>query len=171
MNVINNFKFGFTRTIIAIALVNTACATTMKEKIVRNTLIGGAIGAAIGSTYQNYPGTHELMFGGTAAALAALGSVYYYDPDKEIEEYHKRSIELARSMENFANGASSSQGRPISSGTALNNVQALPEKYRKLISQGEWALKQIDEWEQIDENRKVHKTEILELIPPTFNQN
>lgn len=60
----------------------------MKEKIVRNTL--GAAGVAVGSTKEQYKSSHELMYSATAAVLVALASVYYYDPDREIEAYKKK---------------------------------------------------------------------------------
>lgn len=155
---------------ISLSLISSGCASTMKEKITRNTLIASAIGAGVGSTREVYKSSHALMYGATLGLITALVSVYYYDPDKEIEEYKRKSKELAKSMDEFATESTGYPSkRPAYSGPALNNPQALPEKYRHLIIQGEWVLKQIDEWEQLDEHRKIHKTELLELIPPKFN--
>ena len=146
------------------------CASNMKEKIVRNSLIAAAPGVAYGLGRDDYKTQHALIYGATSGLIAALISVYYYDPDKEIDDYKRKSKELAKSLDDFSNPSSSSISKGYS-GSALNNQQAIPEKYRSLISPGQWALKQIDEWESLDEYRKVHKTEMLELIPPKFNGN
>ena len=158
-------------TLICVSLLSSACATNMKEKIVRNTLVAGAIGAAVGSTKDQYKTSHELMYGATAAAITALASVYYYDPDQEISNAKKTTEKLRNELDHFENentlGPSTSNFRRSTvAGPATNALGALPDKYKRLIKPGEWQLSEIDEWEKIDDTRMVHKTEMLELQPP-----
>lgn len=160
MNVFNKF----TATLLITSQIG--CATTIKGKVLQNTLIAGAAGATYGHSLENHKNTHATMYGGAIAAIAAIATVYYLDPDAELENERKRSREISKAMDNFDQNKTSYHSKPS---PALNNYQAIPERYRKKISPGEWNLIQIDDVEQIDENRLVRKTEILELTPPQIN--
>jgi hypothetical protein len=160
-------KLIITLTVCAFSI---GCASSVKEKIVRNSLVAAAPGVAYGLGRDEFKTQNALMYGATSGLITALVSLYYYDPDKEIEDYKRKSKELAKSLDDFSSPLPSSYLKGYS-GTTLNNPQAIPEKYRSLISPGQWTLKQIDEWESLDEYRKVHKTEMLEIIPPKFNGN
>lgn len=158
---------------IALLLSSTliaGCATTTKGKIARNAIIAGSLGAAYGNSREDYKTTHSVLYGSMSAVVAALASLYYYDPDAEVAELRKQNAELAKAMNDFSEKSNQPKGRKTYSGPAINNYQSIPEKYRSKITPGEWSLMEIDEVEQVDENKLVRKTELLEIKPPQINQ-
>ena len=108
------------------------------------------------------------MYAGVAAAVVSTASIYYYDPDQEIEGFKNKTIELARSLDNFGD-SSRRYTKSFNGSSTLKSFGNMPEKYRNLVNPGEWRIYAIDDWEQIDETRLVHKTEILEINPPKLN--
>ena len=149
----------------------SGCATNIKEKVLRNSLIATAAGAAYGNSKDEYKTQHSIMYGASAGLIAALVSVYYYDPDKRLDESRKQTSELAKSLDDFSEGNSTqSRRRPVLSGSATRNYGSLPDKYKSLVSPGEWVLREIDEYERIDDNKIVHKDQLFELIPAQINE-
>lgn len=151
------------RALCALALFVTAgCASNMKEKIVRNSLIAGAVGAAYGSTYQDYPGAHQVMFGSMFAAAAALASVYYYDPDKDSDEIKKENQFLKSQLDQFQ------KPTLIEQGNSLFKSQ-VPGPLTKLVRLGEWKHYKLDQWiqDQGNPNLWFRQVESFEIIPPS----
>lgn len=157
--------------LLSISFIAAGCATSTKGKIARNAFIAGSIGAAYGNSREDYKTTHSVLYGSMSAIVAALASLYYYDPDAEIAELRKQNTELAKSLNSFSENSNQQRGKKTYSGPAINNYQSIPEKYRSKITPGEWSLMEIDEVEQVDENKLVRKTELLEIKPPQINQN
>lgn len=157
------------------SLCLTACASSsFKEKTFRNMIVASAVGLAIGQTEKENKGSYSLIYGGGAAATAAVASILAYDPDKEIEKATGVSKEVSDSLEQaLQNPISKKYYDSNKQGSSLRNFNQLPERYRKLINPGEWRLSQISEWEQLDDFTLVHKTELLEIRPPELkiNQN
>lgn len=147
-----------------------ACATTtFKETMVRNMVVGGAAGFVVGNQKDENKSAYATMYAGIGAAAAALYTTYANDPDKEIAAARAQSRELSKSMDQFQDQRSHSRDDLTSRGQALRSYDHLPQKYRSLINPGEWRLYEIDEWEKIDDTKLVHKTEMVELIPPNLN--
>jgi len=152
--------------IVSLSFSISGCATTMKEKIVRNTLLAGAAGVAVGSTKEQYKSSHELMYGATAAALAAIASVYYYDPDREIEAYKKETESLKSKLDQVA------KPTLIEQGSSLFKAQ-VPSSLSKLVQLGEWKHYKMDEWVQDANNPNLwlRQVEMYEVVPPSsYNQ-
>lgn len=148
------------------------CATSMKSQIVRNTALAAAAGAAYGNSREEYKSTHATMYGASLGLIAAIASVYWYDPDKEIESARKQSKELAKSFDTFSEGVGTigTRGKMSRSGSATKNFSSVPERYKNFVTPGEWVLREIDEYERIDENTIVHKDQIFELTPAQINE-
>ena len=152
--------------IISFGFSFLGCATTMKEKIVRNTLLAGAAGVAVGSTKEQYKSSHELMYSATAAVLVALASVYYYDPDREIEAYKKETESLKSKLDQVA------KPTLIEQGSSLFKAQ-VPSSLSKLVQLGEWKHYKMDEWVQDANNPNLwlRQVEMYEVMPPSsYNQ-
>jgi len=169
MNVSNKSIF------IALTIILSSCASnTFKEKTYRNMLIASAIGTIAAQSEKSNKLGYAVAYAGTAAAVAAIASIEYYDPDKELERRTGMSREMANSIENSLtqrNSAADYFNNKSQSAPSLKNYGSLPSKYKNLVKPGEWKISQIDEWEQIDDMTFVHKTELFELIPPQFNLN
>lgn len=169
------FVFGL------ITIVFSSCATSsFKSKTYRNMLVASAVGLAMGQQKEENKVGYTMAYAGTLAAVAAIASIEYYDPDKELENRTGVSKDIANSLEKAlrGHGADSSNDDDSNfkkirqtSGQGLKNFNALPVKYRNLITPGEWKISQIDEWEQIDDYSFVHKTELFEVRPPEVKIN
>lgn len=169
MSAINNY---FKKAIIIIFL--TGCATkSYKSTIVRDMAIGAVAGSIYGHSFSNNKAAYSQMYAGIGAATAALISLGLNDPDSEIEQLKKTNEKLRTELDQFDNQSTVGSLRrgKVYSGTSMNGMNALPDKYKNLIKPGEWVLYEIDEWERIDDNRMVHKTEMLEIQPPILKSN
>lgn len=153
--------------IVFLGLLAQGCGSlSIKEKVFRNTAIAAAAGYALGSQKDSNQVAYGTMYSGIAAAATALGSIAFYDPDTEIEKFKTKTIEMAKSLDNFGTGPARSPSLGFSGSSSLNSFGNMPEKYRSLVNPGEWRILAIDAWEQIDETHLVHKTEMLEINPP-----
>lgn len=156
--------------IISTLLLQASCASTIKGKVFQNSLIAGAAGASYGNSLENNKTTHAAMYGGIAAAVAALATVYYLDPDQEVEKARKTTTKLRDELDEFENGYSSSRSSSGShfNGPAVSSFDKLPEEYRKMINPGQWSVSEIDQWVDGGEGRLIHQDKLLELKPATL---
>jgi len=142
-------------------LLLCCCATTPKEKLLRNSSAAFALGAALGSTKEEYKTQHTLMYGSLFALTAGALTLIYdegFEDSKKIKEENKRlQAELDRLFQPKAEGIG-----PATMGAKI------PEKYQSLISPGEWRVLAIDQWIEDGENRLIHQDKIMELNPPSL---
>lgn len=169
--------------LLAVASVSSCATNSFRSKIYRNMLVASAAGLAMGQQKEENKVGYSMAYAGTLAAVAAIASIEYYDPDKELEKRTGVSKDIARSLESAlgrkTKGLSySDDDEEIvmrkfreKSGQSLKNFNALPLKYKNLITPGEWKISQIDEWEQVDDYTFVHKTELFEVTPPEVKIN
>lgn len=165
--------------LFSLAVVLSSCATnSFRSKTYRNMLVASAVGLAMGQSKEESKVGYSMAYAGALATVAAVASIEYYDPDKELEKRTGISKDIADSLENALRGRSvngTSESDHIryrqQSGQGLRNFNALPLKYKNLITPGEWKISQIDEWEQVDDYTFVHKTELFEVIPPEVKIN
>ncbi|WP_374032897.1 hypothetical protein [Bdellovibrio bacteriovorus] len=123
--------------------------------------IAGAAGILVGQSRSEYKPTYSTMYGGVAAATAAALTVYFDDSDKEVERLKAEIRMLSGSADAFEKAQMTHQS-PATFGAKV------PEKYRGLINPGEWRVYQVDRWREDGENRMVHETSVMELIPPSL---
>lgn len=151
------------RSILILCLLSSfGCASSTKGKVLRNTLLVGAAGATYGSTRGDYKATHSVMYGASAAALAAIASIYAYDPDKSNDELRKETAELKYKLDQLEKPSL------INQGNSLFNSQ-MPGSLAKLVQPGEWKHYKLDQWVQDPSNPNIwlRQVEMYEVIPPS----
>lgn len=151
--------------IISSIYLATGCATTIKGKVIQNAMIGAAIGVLIGQNMEKHKTANSVLYGSLGAAIGSIGTTQYIDPDKEVDSLKSVNAELAKAL------AESSGSKPPMldyKGPALSAPNKLPEKYKSLINPGEWSVYTMDEWEQIDESKMIHKDKMIQITPPTL---
>jgi acetylornithine/succinyldiaminopimelate/putrescine aminotransferase len=87
--------------ILAFASLQVSCATSIKGKVFQNSLIAGTAGAVYGNSLESHPTTHAAMYGGIATAIAALATVYYLDPDQEVDKSRRTTTKLRDELDDF----------------------------------------------------------------------
>lgn len=154
---------ALSKIILSVAIVSVmGCATTAKDKIIRNTLLAASAGAVYGSTKENYPVANAALYGATAAALSGIASLYYYDPEKETEKLKHETTLLKEKLDQFE------KPTLIEQGNSLFKSQ-FPPSLAKLVQPGEWKRYRIDQWVQDPNNPNVwiKQVEMYEIIPPS----
>lgn len=147
------------------SVVFASCATnSSRERIIRDMVIAGAVGAVVGYQKDSNPMANATMYAGVAASSAALLDLYLFDPDKETAKYKKESEDLRRQLDE----AFSPKLETQMPGTLSGKV---PDKYKSLITPGEWKIYAVDTWIEDGENRLIHQDKMMELIPPTLKPN
>lgn len=164
MNVLNRLLL-----VTACCALCTSCATGIKEKIVRNSLIAGAVGAAYGDSKDEFKSQHSVMYGASAALITAIASLYYFDPDKQLDQFRKTTNQMRDEMDGLEIGFNpTSEKNQIKRGTALRGYDALPDQYKRMIDPGRWTLSEIDQWVEGGEGQMIHQDKLLELKPATI---
>ena len=139
----------------------TSCATTTREKILRNIIVAGSAGYLIGIQREENKNAYGLLYASSAAAGAALITTYLYDDDSEAERLVNENKKLKQELEKVYSPSLVYQG----SGTMNGKV---PEKYKNLVNSGELKIFAMDEWIEDGENRLIHQDKMMELIPPSL---
>ena len=148
--------------ILSISASVIGCATTSKDKILRNTLIAAGSGAAYGYNRQNYPISNAALYGATAAALTGIASLYLYDPDKETQKLKQETALLKEKIDQFEKPTLIDQGNSLFK-------SPFPPSLSKLVQPGEWKRYRIDQWVQDPNNQNIwiKQVEMYEIIPPS----
>ncbi len=148
--------------IVLVSFELLGCGTlNYKERVWRNMAVAGAAGVMVGQSRSDYKATYSALYGGLGAALAAAVTIYMDDPDRDVERLRSEIRMLSGQAETFERSQMTHQ-TPATFGAKV------PEKYRGLISPGEWRVYQIDRWREDGENRLIHETSIMELVPPSL---
>jgi hypothetical protein len=150
--------------LLFIISLNYGCVTTHKGKALEWSVVGASLGAIYGATRPDYPQQNASMFAALGAAGGALGSLYNSDPDKKIDELKLETQKLKSELDGFSNPK-------VMFETPATFNSKIPEKYKKLISPGEWKISEIDLWVEDSENRLIHQDKIMDLIPPSLKPN
>lgn len=154
----NKSSFG----LIALHILATAgCATTQREKVFQNMAIAAAAGFAIGQTSSEAKNNYSLMYAGLAATGAGVATLYYSNIDDENKKLKEETKKLKEDLDQLL--------APRLEKTTPGTMAAkIPEKFRSLVSPGEWRLYAVDQWIEDGENRLIHQDKIMELVPPSL---
>jgi hypothetical protein len=78
--------------ILFLGLVFTGCASSPKETILQNMLIGAITGYALGQLKPENKQAHSLIYLGMGASLAAVGTLYLtdFDSSKELKNENQK---------------------------------------------------------------------------------
>lgn len=156
MNVLKKNKIIFLA-----MLVVFGCATTPKEKILKNMLIGAATGIAIGQMKSENKTGYSLLYAGAISSVVGAGSVWYSDLDEDSERLIKDNHKLKTEMERIFQPSLKFET------TGMMNSK-VPEKYKSMINPGEWKIYALDQWIEAGENQLIHQDKMMELIPPSL---
>lgn len=150
--------------LLLLATALSSCASTTKNTLVTNVLIGVAAGYAIGSMNKNNSVAFGLLYGGMGGTAAALGTAYLTDLDKDSKRLAVENEKLRKDLEAVT------APKTVYESPAMFNSK-VPDKYKRLIQPGEWRISEIDQWVEESENRIIHQDKIMELIPPSLKTN
>lgn len=145
----------------ALVLLVSGCATTPREKVIQNILIGSTVGFIVGQSREENRLASGLIYGGVAGATAGLATAYFDNSDQEIKKMKDENQRLTKELEK----AFSPELNFESSGTLNSKI---PEKYKSMINPGEWKIYSLDQWIEDGENRLIHQDKMMELNPPSL---
>lgn len=145
----------------SVTIALCGCATTQTSKVLRDMAIAGAAGVLVAQQRPENRAAYSAMYGGIAAAGAGVAGLYVHNPEGKSKQLEKENAELRLKVDQ----AFSPRLESSSPGTMGGRI---PDKYRRLVSPGEWRVYAIDQWVEDGENRIVHQDKIMELIPPSL---
>ena len=146
--------------LISLSLL-TGCASTPRQKIIRNIIVAGVAGYAIGSQKQENSKAYGLYYAGLAGSAAGLASAYLENDDAENERLRADNRKLKAELDKVYSPSL------VHEGNAMMNAK-VPDKYKAMINPGEWKIYAYDQWVEDGENRLIHQDKIMELIPPSL---
>lgn len=156
-------------------LFQMSCASTNKGKILETVAVSAAAGVVYGQTRPEFKAQNSLMYGSVVGLTGALIGLYVFDEEKKSQELRVKVSKLEEELQGFNRPSSqttdlnfSNPTNPSPAPQALRSQlkNFLPKKIQKLVRPGEWAFYSIDEWEQLDDTKMIHKDQILEFKPP-----
>lgn len=138
-----------------------SCASTPREVIMRNIIIGAVAGYAVGSQRKENQNAYGLLYSGIAGTAAGLATTYLSNTDSENERLLAENKKLKGDLEKVYSPSL------VYEGNGMMNAK-VPEKYKAMIQPGEWKIYAYDQWVEDGDNRLIHQDKIMELIPPSL---
>lgn len=148
--------------VLAIA-ATTQIANASQSLALRNALIAGAMGAAIGTNQEHSRRSNTLILGSVGFGLGLLASMYYYNLDSNPDLKAENSS-LKKKLDEFQK-----QLEPKLVGGGSGLLQSpLPKDVAQLVNPGEWKRYKMDQWVQDTNQPNIwyRQVEMFELIPP-----
>ena len=139
----------------------SSCASSPKEKILRNMVIGAATGFALGQLKSENKTGYGLLYAGAVSSVAGAASVWYSDMDFESERIKSDNQKLKTELDKIYSPSLTHE----SSGMMNSKI---PDKYKSMINPGQWKVYSLDQWVEDGENQLIHQDKMMELIPPTL---
>lgn len=142
--------------------MTVGCATSTRNKVLRDMAIGAAAGALVAQTKTDYRMTYTAMYAGTGAAIA--GAISTYVNVSKDEELQMENQQLKTKLDHFQKQL---QPQVIQQGNSLFS-SPIPKEVAGLVEPGEWKRYKLDQWVQ-DPNQSntwYRQVEMFEIIPP-----
>lgn len=142
--------------------MTVGCATSTRNKVLRDMAIGAAAGALVAQTKTDYRMTYTAMYAGTGAAIA--GAISTYLNVSKDEELQMENQQLKTKLDHFQKQV---QPQLIQKGNSLFS-SPIPKEVAGLVEPGEWKRYKLDQWVQ-DPNQSntwYRQVEMFEIIPP-----
>ncbi len=142
--------------------LTVGCATSTRNKVLRDMAIGAAAGALVAQTKSDYRMSYTAMYAGAGAAIAGAVSAYMNvakEDDLQIENQ-----QLKTKLDHFQKQL---QPQLVQQGSSLF-ASPLPKEMAGLVEPGEWKRYKMDQWVQ-DPNQSntwYRQVEMFEIIPP-----
>lgn len=130
-----------------------------KTEIVKNMLIGGAIGALVGQAQESHKEAYTVLYSSIGANAGALTTAFM---DKDVQA--AENAQLKKKIEEFENNL---KPKLVNSGESLYSAP-LPNDLVGLVEPGEWKRYKMDQWIQdpAQPNTWYRQVEMFEIIPP-----
>lgn len=161
--IVNTLKLAAVVSLWLSALSMTVgCATSTRNKVLRDMAIGAAAGALVAQTKTDYRMTYTAMYAGAGAAIA--GAISTYLNVSKDEELQMENQHLKTKLDHFQKQL---QPQLIQQGNSLFS-SPIPKEVAGLVEPGEWKRYKLDQWVQ-DPNQSntwYRQVEMFEIIPP-----
>lgn len=125
----------------------------------------GTAGALLIAPPEDNKLPHAGLWGGLGAATAGIASLFIFDEEAKRKE---AEVKIAKLEKEIASMKEETAPELI----ATNHVGAskpLPEKYRSLVTPGQWSLYQVDRWVSSSDSELVHQDLIFRFHQPQLN--
>lgn len=142
--------------------MTVGCATSTRNKVLRDMAIGAAAGALVAQIKTDYRMTYTAMYAGAGAAIA--GAISTYVNVSKDEELQMENQQLKTKLDHFQKQL---QPQLIQQGNSLFS-SPIPKEVAGLVEPGEWKRYKLDQWVQ-DPNQSntwYRQVEMFEIIPP-----
>ncbi|WP_347359709.1 hypothetical protein [Bdellovibrio sp.] len=142
--------------------MTVGCATSTRNKVLRDMAFGAAAGALIAQTKSDYRMTYTAMYAGAGAAIA--GAVSTYMNVSKDEELQMENQQLKTKLDHFQKQL---QPQLVQQGNSLFS-SPIPKEVSGLVEPGQWKRYKLDQWVQ-DPNQSntwYRQVEMFEIIPP-----
>lgn len=140
----------------------SGCASTPREKNMRNIIVAATAGYVIGSQAKNNSRAYGSMYAGLAGSVAGLATAYLSTDDAENDRLRADNRKFKAELDKVYSP------ELVHAGNGMMNAK-VPDKYKAMINPGEWKIYAYDQWVEDGENRLIHQDKIMELIPPSLN--
>lgn len=161
--IVNALKLAAVASLWLSALsLTVGCATSTRNKVLRDMAIGAAAGALVAQTKTDYRMTYTAMYAGAGTAIAGVISTYL-NVSKD-EELQMENQQLKTKLDHFQKQL---QPQLIQQGNSLFS-SPIPKEVAGLVEPGEWRRYKLDQWVQ-DPNQSntwYRQVEMFEIIPP-----
>lgn len=161
--IVNTLKLAAVVSLWLSALSMTVgCATSTRNKVLRDMAIGAAAGALVAQTKTDYRMTYTAMYAGAGAAIA--GAISTYVNVSKDEGLQMENQQLKTKLDHFQKQL---QPQLIQQGNSLFS-SPIPKEVAGLVEPGEWKRYKLDQWVQ-DPNQSntwYRQVEMFEIIPP-----
>jgi hypothetical protein len=124
----------------------------------------GVIGVALAPEGEN-PVAHGVLWGGGTAAVVGALSLFVFDEEARRKQAETQVTKLERELLAFRE-----QTEPeLIASSQIGLSKPLPEKFKKLITPGQWSLYQVDRWVSTSDSELVHQDHIFRFSQPQLN--
>jgi len=150
--------------LISLCLIATSCASTNRAKSIYLTggafALGGAAGA-ITSPRGESALMHGTLWGGLAAGISSIASLFIFDSEKENKELKETNNKLVEEIGSF-NKLSAPE---IEAANEIGFGKPLPQGLREIVKPGKWRLYKLDQWIDAGDNSMIHQDRMIEIMP------
>jgi hypothetical protein len=124
----------------------------------------GTVGAALTPPSES-PVAHGALWGAVAATVAGAAGLFIFDEEARRREAEGRIVKLEKELAAFREAS-----EPVLLGTnRLGVSKPLPDKFKNLVTPGEWSLYRVDRWSLSGESELVHQDMIFRFQQPQLN--
>jgi hypothetical protein len=160
---------GITAVLIALLTMGCATLTNRQKTLITMGLAGaaaGTVGALSAPDGENRL-THGALWGGLGTASTGALSLFIFDEQAKREAAEAKAIKIEKELAAFSEEMTPEL---IATNRMGASSKPLPERFRHLVTPGEWSLFRVDRWVSSgSENELVHQDMIFRFYQPQLN--